>query len=194
MRIFVTIIIFIFLFAIITLMRIEKREVKYILSDVDGKYYLVRDLPDKQKAANLLSRLKENMDKLITYLTENKSKYPDYAKYIDQLIERIKNVVINESSEDSVYTSYSVNKGEQIVFCLRSKYDLNKMHDINLIMYVALHEMSHVACPSFGHTAEFKKIFAFFANTAVDIGIYHKISFNSEPTEYCGLVINESII
>jgi len=175
-------------------MRIEKREVKYILSDVDGKYYLVRDLPDKQKAANLLSRLKENMDKLITYLTENKSKYPDYAKYIDQLIERIKNVVINESSEDSVYTSYSVNKGEQIVFCLRSKYDLNKMHDINLIMYVALHEMSHVACPSFGHTAEFKKIFAFFANTAVDIGIYHKISFNSEPTEYCGLVINESII
>ena len=35
--------------------------------------------------------------------------------------------IVLESSEDSVYTSYSVNKGEEIVFCLRSRKIKNKL-------------------------------------------------------------------
>jgi hypothetical protein len=87
-----------------------------------------------------------------------------------------------------------VNKGEQIVFCLRSKRSRNKLHDLNLLMYVAIHECAHVACPSFGHGAEFKKVFAFLTKVAIEIGIYQKIDFNNKPVEYCGLVITDSII
>src|SRR5438445_471854 len=83
-----------------------------------------------------------------------------YNIYIEQLKERMSNVIISESSENNGYTSYSINKGEQIVFCLRSKKDNNHLHDLNLLMYVALHEMAHVACPEIGHTDLFKEIFA----------------------------------
>ena len=156
---------------------------------------MVRDLKDKQKAANMLARIKKNILTIVNHLEQYKyTKYKDYKKYIDQLSNKIKYVVINESSIDSVYTSYSINKGEQIVFCLRSKKYTNKLHKLNLIMYVALHELAHVACPEYGHTSLFKKIFAFFTDIAIDIGIYTKIYFNMKPLEYCGLIISDSIV
>ena len=194
MRILVCFIIIIFVFLIVALIKLEKHEVKYIKSTLDNKEYLVRDLKDKNEAANLLASIKINMMKLVDHLDQNKtSKYSSNKVYIEQLKSRIKDVVINESSEDSAYTSYSVNKGEQIVFCLRSKHD-NTLHDLNLLMYVAIHEMAHVGCPSYGHNDEFKRIFAFFTKIAIQLGIYTKIDFHNDPIEYCGLTISESII
>ena len=96
--------------------------------------------------------------------------------------------------KNTVYTSYSINKGEQIVFCLRSKMIRNKLHDFNLIMYVVLHEMAHVGCPEIGHTELFKKIFALFASEAVKMGLYEKIEFRNNNKEYCGMQITDSII
>ena len=59
MGIFVFIIIIIFIFSIFAILNLEKHEVKYIKSDVDGREYLVRDLNDKQIAANNLAQLKK---------------------------------------------------------------------------------------------------------------------------------------
>lgn len=189
----IIILLFIFIISIIIIIRLEKSEVKYIKSTFDGREYLVRDVEDKVQAANTLAKIRENMFKLKDYLVSHKDKYPEYAQYIEQLDRNINDVVINESSSDSSYTSYSVNKGEQIVYCIRSKYD-GTIHGMNLIMYVALHEMAHVACPEYGHGELFKKIFAFFAKTGIEIGIYKKINFYERPTEYCGMIISESII
>ncbi|ARF09773.1 protein of unknown function DUF45 [Indivirus ILV1] len=189
----IILLIFIFIISILILFHLEKTEVKYVKSTLDGKEYLVRDLNDKIEAANMLAQIRKNMFKLKDHLVTNKDKYPEYKKYIEQLDERIGDVVINESSADSAYTSYSVNKGEEIVYCIRSKYD-GTIHGINLLMYVVLHEMAHVACPEYGHGDLFKKIFAFFAKTGVEINIYKKIDFYERPTEYCGMVISESII
>lgn len=171
-------------------------EVIYVESDIDNSSYLVRDLPDKQKAANMLARIKKNIFEITDYLVKNKETdmCKEYSSYIDQLVTKIQDVVINESSEDSKYTSYSVNKGEQLVFCLRSISDKNKIHDLNVLMYVVLHEIAHVACPEYGHTELFKKIFAFFTTVAVSMNMYTKIPFNETPVEYCGLTISDSII
>ena len=194
MKSILLIIIIIFIISVFLLLRLDKYEVKYIKSNIDGQEYLVRDLHDKQTAANMLATLKRNILTFSDYLYQNKdSKYKDFQTYIAQLHKRIKNVVVNESTPDSTYTSYSINKGEQIVFCLRSKYD-GSLHNMNLLMYVALHEMSHVASPTYGHDDQFKKVFAFFAKTAMDLGLYTKLDFNNIPTEYCGLIISESII
>ena len=135
------------------------------------------------------------MNKLNTYLFENKKNYPKYIPYIEQMNEKLKKTKIQESTDNGIYTSYSVNKGEQIIFCLRSRKDNSgKLHDLNLLMYVVLHEMGHVACPEFGHTELFKDIFAFLANEGVKLGIYKKIDFRSDNQEYCGLTITDSII
>jgi hypothetical protein len=183
----------VFILLILVLFRTRKYEVKYITSDIDNEKYLVRETEDKQQAANLLAKIRRNILMLSNYLENNKDKYKEYEKYINQLSERIKGVIVSESNEDSIYTSYSINKGEQIVFCLRSKKN-GKLHDENLMMYVALHEYAHLSCPIYGHGDLFKKIFAFLSTIAVELGIYNKIDFGDNPVEYCGLTISESII
>jgi hypothetical protein len=175
--------------------RIHYYKVELVKSDIDNKSYLVRVREDNKEAANLLAKISMNMYKLDKYLFDNIKKFPKYEKYIKQLNKKLKNSKIQESTDNGIYTSYSINKGEQLVFCLRSRKDsTGKIHDLNLLMYVVLHEMAHVGCPEFGHTELFKDIFGFFTTEAIKLGIYKKIDFKTENTEYCGLTITDSIV
>ena len=173
----------------------NKGEVTYIESYLDKTNYLVRNEPDKYEAANLLANIMGRIHELRNHLIENKSNYPEFADYIDRLANNLKPgyTQVYETEPGSEYTSYSVNKGEELVFCLRSKED-NKLHHINLMMYVALHEISHVACPEIGHTPLFKKIFAFFTNKASDLNLYHIVDYADNPREYCGMILSSSIV
>ena len=188
------IIILTLIISVVIFMKIQHNDLIYIKSTINDKKYLVRDNEDSDKAANLLAVLDNNIQTLRTHLYDNKkTKYKKYEKYIDQLNRKIKYCVISESIPGSSYTSYSVNKGEEIVFCLRSKKN-DKLHIINLLMYVALHELSHVACPEWGHTPLFKDIFSFITEVAISINLYEKIHFDENPEEYCGLSITDSIV
>jgi hypothetical protein len=186
-------IIIILIISTFVFIKINRGDVVYIKSDIDKKSYLVRNVIDKQKVSNLLARINQNIDTIVQFLVDNKHKYNKYKKYIEQLEYRINGVIINESSASSSYTSYSVNKGEQLVFCVRSK-TTNEIHSLNLMMYVALHELSHIACPEYGHTKLFKKIFKFITQIGINIGIYEKIDFNNNSAEYCGIYITDSIV
>ena len=116
------ILILILLFLIIIFYIKKNKNIIYIKSYIDGEYYLVRDVSDKQLACETLAKIKKNILLLNNYLYKNRynNNYKEYIEYIEQLNERIKDVKILESDETSVYTSYSINKGEEIVFCLRS--------------------------------------------------------------------------
>lgn len=191
------IIIIILLAVVLILITKKKKGVKLIKvrSDIDSKFYIVRDEETKQRASNMLGRIRKNILTLTNYLVQNRdSKYKHMAPYIDQLSSRIKSVKISESDGSSKYTSYSVNKGEELVFCLRSKKGINIMHELNLVMYVALHEIAHIACPEFGHTPLFKKIFTFFTKISAKIGVYKIIPFGYDSREYCGLIISDSVV
>jgi len=186
---------------------IGARNMTYVKSDIDNQQYMVRNQKDKNLAANILARLKSNILELTKYMNmklenpkyKDLAKYTEFKPYILQLKDKIQNVVVKESDANTVYTSYTINKGEQIIFCIRSKsistiLNSTDIHDLNLIMYVALHEISHVACPEYNHTPLFKKIFRFFCEEAIEMGIYKKIEFNISPKEYCGMKINDTII
>jgi hypothetical protein len=162
-------------------------------SNIDNFSYWVRDKPDKQMAANTLATIKTNMQKLINYLKENQDKFPENLSYIKDLVSRTKNINIMETPEDDEYTSYTINKGEKIVFCLRSKV-LDEIHDLNTLMYVVIHEMAHVGCPEYGHTPLFKKIFIFLLKQSAAIGIYTPINYRINPQSYCGMQINEYLL
>jgi predicted metal-dependent hydrolase len=172
-------------------------DMTYIISEIDNKFYLVRNTDDKMQAANMLAKIRRDVLKLSEFLEKNKNKgkYAEYKQYIELLYQKAPNIIFVESTQDSQYTSYSVNKGEQIVFCLRTKRTGNEMHDYNLVMYVVLHEISHVACPIYdNHGPLFRKIFAFLTQEAIDLDIYDKIDFNTKPEDYCGMLISDSII
>lgn len=184
--------ILVILILIIIIYKIFFYKTTMVKSDITNEYFSVRDLADKQKASNMLSLIHLKMTKLTDYLEKNKKRFPNYEKYIDDLSRKMKALKIKETS-DIYYTSYTVDKGEQTVFCLRSKIN-DQIHDINLLTYVVLHEMSHIACPEYGHTELFKRIFAFITQKAIEIGIYEKINFNKKQVEYCGMMITDSII
>lgn len=173
-------------------------DMTYVKADLDGEYYLVRNVEDKNQAANMLARFKQDIYKLSDHLHKNKDskEYKDMKLYINLLHEKAPNIIIVESTADSKYTSYAVNKGEQIVFCLRSKqpHNMGILHSLNLVTYVVLHEISHVSSPSYGHNDEFKKVFAFLTKEAIKLGIYEKMNFGSKPQEYCGMMVTDEII
>lgn len=173
--------------------KLSESEATYIKSNVTNREYLVQNLDDKTEASDLLGRIHQRIMILKQYLHQNIDKYPEFKPYIKQFCNRIHNVTLTENAFDGKYTSYTVNKGEEIALCLRSKSD-GKLHNINIIMYVVLHELSHVACPEIDHTPLFKKIFVFYLQTAIKLQIYEYVDCTTEHCEYCGLTIKENLL
>ena len=163
-------------------------EVEYMTSSVDERTYLVRSLPDKQAAANLLAQIRGRLEAFIGYLKTTVGN----DKRVQKVVERIQLDQISEGSEDSQYTSYSVNKGERIVFCLRHRDGKKTLMDINTMMFVALHEVAHVGTESVGHTPEFWDNFRWFLEQGIASGVYERQDFQNKPVEYCGLQIQNS--
>lgn len=157
-------------------------------SDVDGKIYLVRNLPDKKKAANLIATTKQNLIKLSDYL---ENKFPNDPR-TERIILNFRPDKIMESTPNSKYTSYSVNKGEKVVLCLRSRNSKEELVKDNVLMFVALHEMGHICTKSIGHTDEFWNNFKWLLQKSIDIKIYKKQNFKKNPQEYCGTTITDS--
>lgn len=164
--------------------------VEYVKSNIDNKKYLVLKLSDKQDAADTLANLNKDMVTLIKHL---KTKYPDMPQ-IQRLVENYNENALSEGDVDTGYTSYTINKGKMIL-CIRQK-DKTKtlIKDMNLLRYVIIHEISHLATKSIGHTPQFWKNFKFIIKEAVDIGLYKKIDYAKEPRPYCGIRVTSSII
>ncbi|BCS83258.1 putative metallopeptidase WLM domain protein [Cotonvirus japonicus] len=188
----ILVIIFIFLIVYIFLKK-SKSEAIYSKSDVTNKEYLVQNLENKEEATHILGIIDARILILRNYLEKNINKYPDYKPYINQFCNRIKNLKLYENAPDGKYTSFTVNKGDEIALCLRSK-KTKKLHDLNLVMYVVLHELAHVACPEVDHTELFKKIFIFLLNISIEIHIYSYDNYQAMPKEYCGLTIDENLL
>ncbi len=173
----------------------NKKNVVLISGQDKMTKYLVYNDDKKQNSAYLLEKVINNMFTLKDYLYENKEKFPTFTIYIKQLYKNLnKNrTLIYENDPKSNLTSFSVNKGEEIAFCLKSK-KTGKLHDLNLIMYVALHEMAHIACPEIGHGDLFKKIFRFLTLQAIEIGLYNFDNYDLNNVEYCGMMLTSTIL
>ncbi len=165
------------------------------ISTYNNTKVYVRNNQDKIQSAALLSDLTKRMYTLRDWLVENINAYPKYKKYIEQMDENFNRnrTKIYETDINSNYTSYSVNKGEELVFCLRCKSSY-KLHDINLLTYVAVHEMAHTACPESGHTELFNRIFKFMLQEAVKLNLYIYEDYSKKPVEYCGMRLYTNIL
>lgn len=154
--------------------------------------YLVRNLPDKEDAAKLLSQIRGRLKKLVNFLHTNIDSYKDQKENIKRMKENYRPNNITESSPGNAYTSYSINKGEKVVFCLRSKDGKNTLTDLNTMMFVAIHELAHIMTKSVGHTQEFWDNMKFLLQIGVEIGVYVKQDFNKNPVPYCGTKITDT--
>jgi hypothetical protein len=168
----------------------DKYEMAYVKSSVDSEKYLVRNMKDKEDAADRLAKIRSKLLRLMKHLEQTYNDRP----FVKQII---RNFDANperftESTPDASYTSYSVNKGEKIFMCLRQRDEAENLVDDNILVFVALHEMSHIGTSSIGHTKEFWNHFAWLLEKAEAVNVYKYQDFAAHPVEYCGVFITDS--
>ena len=162
---------------------------KCIISDIDHKTYCVRDRNKLSLAADKLAVTTQHMTTLVNTCYK---KYPD-RENIQRLKQGFNPVKIQETLPTSEHTAYSENKGEKIAFCLNeSKYDNDELIDNNTLMFVAIHELAHVASIRIGHTDEFWNNFKFLLQEAEKLNIYTPRDYKKEPKQYCGMTITDN--
>ena len=164
-------------------------QLKCIISNKDNNTYCVREREKINEAANLLAEATVNMKKLVEHL---KKKYPDRDNVL-RLVSKFNPKKIKETLPTSEYTAYSENKGEKLAFCLNeNKKNNENLIDKNTLMFVALHEMSHIASKTVGHNDEFWYNFKFLIEEAESIHIYKPVDYKKENKNYCGMMITDN--
>jgi hypothetical protein len=175
-------------------------------------YNIQEGYKDKDKAAQLISNMNNKVITLLKFFKEvnekkiipipNFNKYKNYD-YIEEIpINNYTKGVINRLllnwNPEVIYenphtttegTSYTVSKGEKTVFCLRNK-STAKLHEKNDMLFVVLHELSHMGDLNWNHKRSFWEIFKFILIYAEYIGIYKPIDYSKNPMVYCGLKVN----
>lgn len=159
-------------------------------STVDGREYRVRDLPDKEEAANLLAKLRLNLGKLMDSLAQSYPNKPQVQRLVQNF--RADPDRFLESTPDAEHTSYSVNKGESVHFCLRQRDGTENLVNSDVMMFVALHEMSHMITKTIGHDPEFWNNFGWLIKEAEQRNLYKPVDFKNHPVAYCGVSITDS--
>jgi len=164
-------------------------DLKCIVSGVDGNKYCVRERKQLDKAVDLLATTTQKCKQLVEYVSK---KYPEQEN-VKRLVAGFNPKQIMETLPTSTFTAYSENKGEKLAFCLNvKKNDNDNLIDENTLMFVSLHELSHVATKSIGHKTEFWDNFKFLLKEAKESGIHNPIDYKKSPQEYCGMKIHDN--
>jgi hypothetical protein len=159
-------------------------------SSVDGREYRVRDLPDKQRAADMLATLRMKLQTLTDSLVQSFPNKPQVIR-LQQNFRADPNRFL-ESTPEAEHTSYSVNKGESVHFCLRQRDASEQLVNMNVMMFVAIHEMAHMITKSVGHEPEFWNNFGWLLREAEQRNLYTPTDFKSHPVLYCGVTITDA--
>jgi len=143
---------------------------------------------DKKKAAQMLN----SIDKKVTLLIQDLMQNPDGADEYVQRLKKYDQENIYEISPNNILGKTSFLRNKQVlILCLRKKKD-GKLHDENTIMFVILHELSHMSNEGYGHDESFWRIFKFVLLRAVALGLYEPVDYSVKPITYCGLAVEFS--
>jgi len=159
------------------------------LQEVGGMKVQIGE-PDPKEASKILSRIDDINKKFIKYMVNH---YPDDPA-IKQLNRNYNSDDIFEGSpyNDDSLTSYTTNK-KILGLCLRQPDQSSELiKNVNLLTFVSLHELSHMANKSIGHDAQFWSTFKWFLTEATKIGLYTPVDYSKSPKRYCGITVKSN--
>jgi hypothetical protein len=160
----------------------------YKESMLNSNTYKVQEYESPDKAADILAKLSKNTRIIIEHLKEHH--YEDVR--VVRLEKRLKELNIEEAVLEEGSSSYTINKGELMAFCLRHKTKDRKFHNIQTLMFVLIHELAHVMSVSEGHNAEFMVNFKFILKEAAKSGVYIPVDYSYNPMKYCGVKVTHN--
>lgn len=174
----------------------KKRYLTRVISSVDNREYLVRPLPDKKEAADILANLSSDLQKLCDHchnISNNKGagEKKNYNRAIKRLHNNFKRDRIIEHIPGNRYIAHSVDKGREISICIRDSED-TKFMDRNTMRFVAIHELAHLMTAETGHPPIFWEHMKYLLERANDLSIYQPVDYSASPVVYCGYKIDRS--
>jgi hypothetical protein len=181
------VVLLVLLFIVYAITRKESNKKQYTCSRVDKRCY--ETYHNHRGSADTLAWLNGQNIALMRYMREKMdegSYNAAQARYVTLILARYDPDVLRQNIPKSLtYTSYVLNKGEEIGYCLDgySKRDT--------LLFVNLHEMSHLADDSDeNHGDNFWRAFAFVSGEAALLGMHTPVNYAEAPTKYCGLTID----
>ena len=168
----------------------------YQYSSIDGnKYYVHNKHEDMQLAADIFAKIDKSINNFLNLLYEKYKNSDNYKRreVAELMMTRYHTASLRENSPLNVDkdTSYTINKGDIIAICIRSGINYG-IHDIQTIMFVVLHELTHLAIKAYDHPDEFWQVFKFVLEESESMNIYISPNYALHPVEYCGITINYS--
>jgi hypothetical protein len=167
----------------------DEFELKCIVAGENGNTYCVRDRKNSKEYVQLLDEATQRMKKLVEHMN---NKFPENPA-VRRLVAGFNPEKISETLPNSTLVAYTENKSK-MSFCLTEKKNGTKIIDINTLMFVAIHELSHISSKSIGHKTEFWDNFKFLLKHATEIGIYTPVDYKKENREYCDMKIRDNPI
>lgn len=165
--------------------------------EVNGnKYRVHKKFKDKKQAAILMDEIHERTLLFMNYM-KKKFLEDGVETMEDQIVWRLvrnydmDNVVENSPNNREGTTSFTRNKGELMALCLRNS-KTGKLHDINTLMFVKIHELAHIACDEYGHPEKYWDIFRFMLQNAQNAGVIENIDYSKNPIYYCRMQIKHN--
>ena len=163
---------------------------EYIMSNINNKKYATHEeLPNYHNVPDKLANIEQFIRTFINYLNNN---FPENAR-VHRLNKRLKSIKLEESELKEGVSSFTVNKGELISVCVRDKDDNSQFHNHQLLLFVIIHELAHIASSSFGHNDEFNTNFKWLLHEAQNVG-YTPIDYSINPVTYCGVNVTNNPI
>lgn len=171
----------------------------------DIKYKLIND-SDPDRAAYMLHQLNDFVYIVIKQLKRELHSGQNFGKmeyFVKNLITKYDPSKIEEGeyiregepgsngeilpNGDTADSSYVINKGEKLIMCLRNTH--GKFHDMTLLKFIILHEISHIGSIEEQHMNEFWENFKWLLLYVKARNIFSAPDYSKFPIKYCGTII-----
>lgn len=148
-----------------------------VVSSVNGKTYKVLRVGNFKEAADMLAALE---DKARAFVDAASKKYPK-----DDNIRRIKKYWTGTITEipQSDTIAYAIDKKE-LYMCIRDS--TGRVQKLDDLLFVLLHELSHIMNPSWGHDESFWKQFKRTLEIANELGYLPYRDYDNYSVSVCG--------
>ena len=152
-----------------------------VVSTVNNKTYSVIKTGDHVAAADMLASLE---DKARAFIAAALSNYPD-----DRTIMRIQKYWTGTISEipQSDTIAYALDK-KDLFMCIRD--GAGGIQQLDDLLFVLLHELSHIMNVTYGHDASFWKQFKRTLEMANKLGFLPYKNYDDYSVQVCGKTIN----
>lgn len=171
---------------------IENFDLVMVESQLNSNKYKVQDRFDKKIAADKMAEINKTIRSIQKVLLHS---HPNDNRVI-RMNKRLNNTKLQETINKPDESSYTINKGEIMSFCLRNKdhekRETDEFHNHNVLVFVLIHELAHVMSIKEGHGTEFMDNFRFILRESVKNNIYYPVDYSKMPMNYCGVDVTHN--